>query len=153
MITYFDSFYGGHVEVDNVGLKGASVDDRWLSNEHLATVFQEARGIAQVMDRMGFDTLWLAEHHFQREGYGSIPNILMLAVYLSQVTERLNFGGFFNTVPAWHPLRLAEDFAKRGGGQVFVADDDQLAAAEIVEGSTDQVVASLLGKIKELGLL
>ena len=35
----------------------------------------------------------------------------MLSLYLAQNTERLKFGGFFNTIPAWHPLRLAEDFA------------------------------------------
>ena len=63
------------------------------------------------MDAAGYDTLWLAEHHFQREGYGGIPNIPMLAVYLAQHTQRLHLGSMFNTVPTWHPLRLAEDFA------------------------------------------
>ena len=31
-------------------------------------------------------------------------------MYLAGKTERLKFGAMFNTVPAWHPLRLAEDF-------------------------------------------
>ena len=35
----------------------------------------------------------------------------MLSVYLAQNTARLNFGSFFNTVPAWHALRLAKDYA------------------------------------------
>ena len=111
MITKFDYFYGGHVEMDNMGFQGLRVDDRIESDEHLASVFDEARSIAELMDRLNFDTLWLAEHHFQREGYGGIPNIPMLSLYLAQNTERLKFGGFFNTIPAWHPLRLAEDFA------------------------------------------
>jgi alkanesulfonate monooxygenase SsuD/methylene tetrahydromethanopterin reductase-like flavin-dependent oxidoreductase (luciferase family) len=111
MITKFDSFYGGHVEMDNLGFRGTPVDDRRPSDGQLASVFDEAEKFAQLMEREGFDTLWLAEHHFQREGYGSIPNVQMLCLYLAQVTERLNFGGFFNSVPAWHPLRLAEDFA------------------------------------------
>ena len=111
MITKFDYFYGGHVEMDNMGFQGLRVDDRIESDEHLASVFDEARTIAQLMDRLNFDTLWLAEHHFQREGYGGIPNIPMLSLYLAQNTEQLKFGGFFNTIPAWHPLRLAEDFA------------------------------------------
>ena len=34
-----------------------------------------------------------------------------LSLYLAQATENLKFGAFFNTIPAWHPLRLAEDFA------------------------------------------
>ena len=111
MITKFDSFYGGHVEMDNLGFGGLDVDERIESDEHLATVFDEARAMAEIMDDMGYDTLWFAEHHFQREGYGGIPNIPMLSVHLAQFTERLNFGSMFNTVPTWHPLRLAEDYA------------------------------------------
>ena len=111
MIKYFDSFFGGHVEMDNLGFQGLRVDDRIESDEHLATVFAETLSFAGIMEEAGYDTLWLAEHHFQREGFGGIPNIPMLAVYLSQATDRLNFGCMFNTVPAWHPLRLAEDYA------------------------------------------
>ena len=33
-------------------------------------------------EELGFDSVWLAEHHFQPEGYECIPNILMLAVHL-----------------------------------------------------------------------
>ena len=73
MITKFDYFYGGHVEMDNMGFQGLRVDDRIESDEHLASVFDEAQAIAQLMDQLNFDTLWLAEHHFQREGYGGIP--------------------------------------------------------------------------------
>ena len=111
MATKFDYFYGGHVEMENLGFQGVRVDDRVESDEHLASVFDAAGSIAQAMDKLNYDTLWLAEHHFQREGYGGVGNIPMLSVHLAQTTERLKFGGFFNTVPAWHPLRLAEDFA------------------------------------------
>jgi alkanesulfonate monooxygenase SsuD/methylene tetrahydromethanopterin reductase-like flavin-dependent oxidoreductase (luciferase family) len=74
------------------------------------------------MDRRGYDTLWLAEHHFQREGYECIPNILMLAVHLAHLTERLRFGCGVNILPMWHPLRLAEDYATADlltGGRVI----------------------------------
>lgn len=111
MISKFDAFYGGHVEIDNYGFQGIPVDDRWLSDEHLSSAFDVAKQFATVMDKKGFDTLWLSEHHFQREGYGCIPNIPMLSIYLSRFTQDLHFGGFFNVVPAWHPIRLAEDFA------------------------------------------
>ncbi len=111
MITKFDNFYGGHVEMENLGFRGLPVDERIETDEHLSTVFDEAREMAEIMDGTGYDTLWFAEHHFQREGYGCIPNIPMLAVHLAQCTEHLNFGSMFNTVPAWHPLRLAEDYA------------------------------------------
>src|SRR5437667_10551388 len=75
------------------------------------------------MDDHGFDTLWLAEHHFQHEGYECLPNILMMAVHLAHLTSRLRIGCGFNITPMWHPLRLAEDFATAdiltGGRTVF----------------------------------
>ena len=75
------------------------------------------------MDDLGYDTLWMAEHHFQREGYECIPNLLILSQWLCQFTQRLKFGCGFNILPMWHPLRLAEDFAMvdalTGGRVIF----------------------------------
>ena len=39
----------------------------------LASVFDKTEAIARQMDQLGCDTLWLAEHHFQREGYEVHP--------------------------------------------------------------------------------
>lgn len=111
MITKFDSLFAGHIDMDNVGYAGTAVNDRRFSNERLTTVFDKAQAIAQVMDRMGYDTFWMAEHHFQYEGYECIPNVLMMALHLTHLTERLRIGCGFNITPMWHPLRLAEDFA------------------------------------------
>ena len=41
------------------------------------------------MDRLGYGTFWMAEHHFQPEGTECIPNVLMMALHLTHVTERL----------------------------------------------------------------
>ncbi len=111
MITKFGSLYAGHVDLDNLGFDGTPVNDRWLSDEHLATVFDKTEAIVTLMDRLGYDTFWAAEHRFQREGYECIPNLLMLFVHLAHLTERIKFGCGFNIAPMWHPLRLAEDFA------------------------------------------
>ncbi len=111
MITKFDSLYAGHVDMDNVGYGGIPVNDRSFSDEYLATAFDKAQAIAQTMDRLGYDTMWMAEHHFQPEGYECIPNLLMLNVHLAHLTKNLKFGCGFNIAPMWNPLRLAEDFA------------------------------------------
>jgi alkanesulfonate monooxygenase SsuD/methylene tetrahydromethanopterin reductase-like flavin-dependent oxidoreductase (luciferase family) len=111
MIKRFGSLYAGHVDFEDLGYDATPVNDRSLTNERLITTFDKARAIAETMDRLGFDTLWLAEHHFQPEGYEGIPNILMLSVHLAHLTRRLRFGCGFNITPMWHPLRLAEDFA------------------------------------------
>src|ERR687887_286472 len=123
MITRFGSLFAGHVDLDDLGFDATPANDRWLSDERLATVFDKTQAIAELMDRAGYDTFWLAEHHFQREGYECIPNILMLGVHLAHLTERIKIGCAFNIAPMWHPLRLAEDFATAdiltGGRTIF----------------------------------
>jgi alkanesulfonate monooxygenase SsuD/methylene tetrahydromethanopterin reductase-like flavin-dependent oxidoreductase (luciferase family) len=111
MITKFDSLFAGHVDIENVGYGGIPVNDRHYPNEHLLTVFDKAEAMARLMDGLGYDTFWMAEHHFQREGYECIPNVLMAALHLVHLTKRLRFGCGFNITPMWHPLRLAEDYA------------------------------------------
>src|SRR5207249_4534756 len=112
MIKYFSVLYAGHVlEGDTIGFKGTPLDERRYSNERLASVFEISKDIAQHMERLGYDILWSAEHHFQREGYECVPNLSTWGVWLAQHTKRLKFGCAFNVLTMWHPLRLAEDFA------------------------------------------
>ena len=96
---------------DDLGFEGAPANDRRYPNEELAGAFDWALDIAQHLDQLGYDEFWMAEHHFQPEGYECIPNLLMLSLYLATPTQRLKFGCGFNITPMWHPLRLAEDFA------------------------------------------
>ena len=123
MITKFDSLFAGHVDLENVGYAGVAVNDRRYPNEHLATVFDKAEGMAKLMDRLGYHAFWMAEHHFQHEGYECIPNVLMAAVHLAHLTRNIKIGCGFNITPMWHPLRLAEDYAMAdiltGGRVVF----------------------------------
>ena len=111
MITKFDSLFAGHVDIEDVGYGGVPVNDRRYPNEHLASVFDKAQAMAKLMDRHGYDTFWMAEHHFQHEGMECIPNVLMTALHLAHVTQTLRLGCGFNITPMWHPLRLAEDYA------------------------------------------
>src|SRR5882724_4272328 len=111
MLKAFSTLFAGHVDFEDRGQYATPVNERWYSNDHLASVFEKTEAIAKTMDTLGFDTLWLAEHHFQREGYECLPNLLMLAVHLAHATKRLRIGCGFNIAPMWHPLRLAEDYA------------------------------------------
>ena len=111
MIRGFSASYAGHVVDDNLGLQGMPANDRQYSNEKLSEAFSWALDIAQHLEGLGYDELWMAEHHFQPEGYECIPNLLMLSLYLATQTQKLKFGCGFNIAPMWHPLRLAEDFA------------------------------------------
>jgi alkanesulfonate monooxygenase SsuD/methylene tetrahydromethanopterin reductase-like flavin-dependent oxidoreductase (luciferase family) len=121
MITKFDSLYAGHADLDNVGYGGTPINDRLYPNEHLVTVLSKAENMAVLMDKLGYTTFWMAEHHFQREGTECIPNVVMMALHLAHKTKRLKLGCGFNITPMWHPLRLAEDYAMAdilSGGRV-----------------------------------
>jgi alkanesulfonate monooxygenase SsuD/methylene tetrahydromethanopterin reductase-like flavin-dependent oxidoreductase (luciferase family) len=111
MITKFDSLYAGHVDLDDIGYGGTPINDRLYSNEHLATALEKAQSMAVLMDGLGYNAFWMAEHHFQREGTECIPNVLMMALHLTHLTKNLKIGCGFNIAPMWHPLRLAEDYA------------------------------------------
>ena len=99
------------VDLGDMGQNETPANERRYDNAHLASVFPKTESLATTMDRLGYDTLWLAEHHFQHEGYECIPNLLMMGVHLAHLTEHLKIGCGFNVSPMWHPLRLAEDYA------------------------------------------
>ena len=96
MITKFDSLFAGHVDMDNVGYGGIPVNERRLPDEQLMTVFDKAEAMAKLMDRLGYSAFWMAEHHFQREGYECIPNVLMAALHLAHVTNNIKLGCGFS---------------------------------------------------------
>ena len=123
MITKFDTLYAGHVDMSDVGYAGTPVNDRNFTNDHLATAFDKAEAVAVLVDRLGYDAFWMAEHHFQPEGYECIPNLLLFHVHLAHLTKNIKLGCGFNIAPMWHPLRLAEDFATADiltGGRVIM---------------------------------
>jgi alkanesulfonate monooxygenase SsuD/methylene tetrahydromethanopterin reductase-like flavin-dependent oxidoreductase (luciferase family) len=111
MIKRFHVLYVGQIALDNVGVNGTPADARRYSSERLSEVFATARDVAQAMDALGYYALWTAEHHFQREGYECLPNLVQLGLWLATQTRRLKFGCAFNVLPMWHPIRLAEDYA------------------------------------------
>jgi alkanesulfonate monooxygenase SsuD/methylene tetrahydromethanopterin reductase-like flavin-dependent oxidoreductase (luciferase family) len=111
MISKFTTVYAGHIDLPDMGQDATPANERRFNNDQLAGVFEKTEKIAKCMDKHGYDMMWLAEHHFQHEGHEAIPNLLMMAVHLAHVTDKLRIGCGFNVAPMWHPLRLAEDFA------------------------------------------
>jgi alkanesulfonate monooxygenase SsuD/methylene tetrahydromethanopterin reductase-like flavin-dependent oxidoreductase (luciferase family) len=71
MITKFSTLYAGHIDLGDMGQDATPVNERRYSNEHLVSVFKKTQAMAQLMDELGYYSLWFAEHHFQHEGYES----------------------------------------------------------------------------------
>src|SRR4029453_1738211 len=89
MITRFSTLYVGHLELEACGLSGTPADDRRYSNARLVESFDTAATVARAADALGYETFWLAEHHFQHEGWECIANIPLLAVDLAPRTRRI----------------------------------------------------------------
>jgi alkanesulfonate monooxygenase SsuD/methylene tetrahydromethanopterin reductase-like flavin-dependent oxidoreductase (luciferase family) len=71
--------------------------------------FQEALEQAVFADEMGFDTVWLVEHHFLEEAaHSSAPDAFLGA--LTQRTSRCRLGFGVTLMPGRvnHPIRVAE---------------------------------------------
>ncbi len=122
MITKFDSSYYGTADMEDLGYTGKPINDRYYPQAQFAKALHKVVAYAKCMDERGYNTFWMAEHHFQPEGTELIPNLLMMAMHLVNVTKNLKIGCGFNVVPMWHPLRLAEDYAMAdvlSGGRVI----------------------------------
>ena len=84
---------------------------RRYDNDAVIECYRNLVEWARTADSLGYDTMWLTEHHFQYEGYEVLPNLILFGQHLASQTKDLRLGQLFNVVPQWNPLRLAEDFA------------------------------------------
>ncbi len=65
---------------------------------------------AQLADELGFDTVWLAEVHFNPR-FSVLSAPLLLGSAIAQTTRKLKIATAVNLMPLHHPVRLAEEFA------------------------------------------
>jgi alkanesulfonate monooxygenase SsuD/methylene tetrahydromethanopterin reductase-like flavin-dependent oxidoreductase (luciferase family) len=72
-------------------------------------LFDEVLEEIELGEKLGFESVWLPEHHFAV--YGMLGNPLLLAAAVAQRTKRLKIGTAVMVLPFQHPLRLAEDAA------------------------------------------
>jgi alkanesulfonate monooxygenase SsuD/methylene tetrahydromethanopterin reductase-like flavin-dependent oxidoreductase (luciferase family) len=142
-----DLHFYATVPMPDAGPGAPAPEDRRVSNDDVVDTYGHLTGWAKRADELGYDTLWLTEHHFQHEGYEVTPNLILFGLYLAGQTQRLRMGQAFNVVPAWHPLRLAEDFAAAdiltGGRMVFgvgrgtVPRESQTLGAPVASGDNE----------------
>jgi alkanesulfonate monooxygenase SsuD/methylene tetrahydromethanopterin reductase-like flavin-dependent oxidoreductase (luciferase family) len=75
----------------------------------LASVYANALERFVVMDRTGYDCVWLAEHHFS--SFSVCPSVHMMGTMAAAKTQRLRIGMAVSLAPFYNPLRLAEEVA------------------------------------------
>jgi len=73
------------------------------------TFFQEALEEAVLGEELGFDSVWLEEHHSIRNHYW--PSPLMALAGIATRTSYIQLGTDIAVLPFYHPVRAAEDIA------------------------------------------
>ena len=99
------------VPMPDAGSDSVTPTSRRYDNNAVIECYRNLVEWARTADSLGYDTMWLTEHHFQYEGYEVLPNLILFGQHLAGQTKNLRLGQMFNVVPQWNPLRLAEDFA------------------------------------------
>ena len=56
-----------------------------------------------LAEELGFEAMWLGEHHFGPYGIGDLPNPILLGADLAARTSRIRIGQMANIAPWWHP--------------------------------------------------
>ncbi|NYT53686.1 LLM class flavin-dependent oxidoreductase [Eoetvoesia caeni] len=104
-----------------------SVQDHYPTEkypEHARTLEQlyaEVIGQAKLADDLGYDTFFVAEHHFHE--YGTVPNPAIMMAHLAAQTRRIRLGSAISLLTFHNPLTVAENYAMAdilSNGRVFL---------------------------------
>ena len=118
--------------------------------------YKEMFGQIEYAEELGYDSVWMAEHH--GSAYGSMPSPQVAMSVAAKITERMRIGLAVSILPFDNPVRVAEDFAMIdvisngrldlgvGRGypprefQMLGLEDEQQHSREIFEESLDVLV-------------
>lgn len=96
------------IEGLNTGLMFSFRNPSWCRRD-FTDVYRNDLASIRRAEELGFDTVWLTEHHFADDGYSS--SILTIAAAIAATTERIRIGFNLLLLPLHNAVRLAEDLA------------------------------------------
>jgi alkanesulfonate monooxygenase SsuD/methylene tetrahydromethanopterin reductase-like flavin-dependent oxidoreductase (luciferase family) len=98
----------------------------------LAQFYAELSDQAMLAEELGYDTLFLAEHHF--DPYGTVPNPAVALAYLAAKTRQLRLGSAISVL-SYHPaFEVAENYSMvdiLSGGRVTLGVGSGYLAHEL----------------------
>src|SRR6266700_1476557 len=83
--------------------------------------YADVLALTRDAEEVGFDSVWVSEHHGAADGY--LPSLTALLAAMAAVTRRVELGMGVVLGPFQHPLRFAEDCAvvdNIAGGRLIV---------------------------------
>lgn len=83
---------------------------RLLDDTNAAERYRLATAQIVQAERSGFDSAWIAQHHFH-EAEGGLPAPFVFLTHVAAATSRIRLGTGIVTLPLELPLRVAEDAA------------------------------------------
>ena len=72
-------------------------------------IYGEAVEQIQYAEELGFDSVWIAEHHSSR--YGIFPSLMPILTYVAAKTKKIRIGAGVSVLPFHNPIFLAEESA------------------------------------------
>ena len=98
-----------------------SVQDHYPAQSRtVSELYEQVLSQAELADTLGYDTFWVAEHHFHE--YGAVPNPAIMLAAIAQRTKRLRLGTAISILTFHNPLTVAESYAMLdvlSGGRVM----------------------------------
>lgn len=79
---------------------------QWPEGSDQRDRYAQALTQACRADELGFDSVWLTEHHFSR--HGIVSDSLAVLAHLAARTSTVRLGTAVSVLPLHHPLRFAE---------------------------------------------
>jgi alkanesulfonate monooxygenase SsuD/methylene tetrahydromethanopterin reductase-like flavin-dependent oxidoreductase (luciferase family) len=111
-------------------------------------VYRDELALIEYAEELGFDTIWLTEHHFADDGYS--PSILTLAAAIAARTSRVRIGFNLLLLPLHDAVAVAEDIATLdvlSNGRIDVGLGQGYARHEFAGFGID--LADRLGRFRE----
>jgi alkanesulfonate monooxygenase SsuD/methylene tetrahydromethanopterin reductase-like flavin-dependent oxidoreductase (luciferase family) len=72
--------------------------------------YQKMFAQMEEMDRLGYDHVWVTEHHFAHYG-GDLPHPPTFMAAIARTTQRIRLGVAINVLPLHNPIYVAESYA------------------------------------------
>jgi probable F420-dependent oxidoreductase len=91
------------------------------SDRSFAKEYGDILELSRLAETLGFDSVWVSEHHGAGDGY--LPSLLPMLAAMASATDRVLLGTGVVLTPFHHPLRLAEDAAvvdQLSGGRLIL---------------------------------
>ncbi len=128
-------------------------DNRYPDNPRTAGQFMmEIRDQSVYAEKIGMNSAWIGEHHFNRRGCVPVPG--MVHANVAAMTTRIRLGPAVIVLPIHHPVHVAEEWAaldQLSGGRVDFATGRGYDAYEFAPFDVDfQLSAEIFDEGVEL---